>query len=159
MLSAKANLEKAKAGPSEQQRQLNEVKLEQSRIAVQRAQRNLAKAKLLSPCDCSVQDVAVTAGMATAPGTPAVTLLQLDTLRFQTRNLSERYVVLVKEGAPAAIRLRAFDQPFTGKVIAVLPRSAGAQGNAALFTVLIEVAPGGSTLLPGMTGQVEIKIQ
>lgn len=159
LLSAQASLEKAKAGPTDQQRRLSDVRLEQSRVAVQRAERNLANAQLVSPCDCSVQDVAIVPGAVAAPGAPAITLVQLDALRFQTRNLTERDVVLVKEGSPATIRLRAFDQPFTGTVRAVLPRSAGTQGNAALFTVIIDVAPNDSTPLPGMTGQAEITIQ
>jgi multidrug efflux pump subunit AcrA (membrane-fusion protein) len=160
LLSARANLKKAKAGPTDEQRRLSELRVEQSRVAVQRAERDLAKTKLVSPCDCSVQEVAIAPGMVSAPATPAVTLVDLNTLRFQTNNLSERDVVKVKAGAPADIRLRAFDQPFTGTVRAVLPRSAGTQGNAALFTVIIDVVSNaGNIPLPGMTGQAEIGIK
>jgi multidrug resistance efflux pump len=160
LLSSRANLEKAKAGPTDQQRQLSELRIEQSRVAVQRAERNLERTKLISPCDCSVQDVTIVAGAVSVPGTPAITLVNLDALRFQTNNLTERDVVLIDAGAPAAIRLRAFDQPFTGTVRAVLPRAAGTQGNAAIFTVIIDVAPNaGNIPLPGMTGQAEIEIK
>lgn len=38
LLSAKANLEKAKAGPTEEQRRLSDLQLQQSRIAVRRAE-------------------------------------------------------------------------------------------------------------------------
>lgn len=160
LLSAKANLDKAKAGPTEEQRRLSDLRLEQSRIAVQRAERNLAQTKLVSPCDCSVQEVTAVPGAVSSLSTPAVTLVDLGTLRFQTNNLSERDVVLVKEGAPASIRLRAFEQPFAGTVRAVLPRAADTQGNAALFTVIIDIDAGaGNTPLPGMTGQAEIEIK
>jgi multidrug resistance efflux pump len=160
LLSARANLEKAKAGPSDQQRQLSDLRLEQSRVAVQRAERNLAKARLLSPCDCSVQEVTIVPGAISAAAAPAITLVQLNALRFQTRNLTERDVVLVREGTPVTIRLRAFEQSLSGTVRAVLPRSAGTQGNAALFTVIIDVeATAGNTPLPGMTGQAEIEIK
>jgi multidrug resistance efflux pump len=159
LLSAQASLEKAKAGPTDEQRRLSELRLAQSRIAVQRAERNLARATLISPCDCSVQDVAIVPGMVSAPGTPAVTLVQLDTLRFHTRNLTERDVVQLQAGATASIRLRAFDQPFAGTVRAILPRSTGTQNNAALFTVILDLAPAaGNTPLPGMTGEAEIDI-
>lgn len=159
LLSAQANLEKEKAGPTDERRQLSDLQLEQRRIAVQRAQNNLAKTKLISPCDCSVQEVTIAPGMVSATGVPAITLVDLGTLRFQTRNLTERDVGQVQVGAPATIRLRAFDQPLAGTVRAVLPRSAGTQGNAALFTVVIDVAGSANTPLPGMTGQAEIEIQ
>lgn len=107
-----------------------------------------------------MQDVTIAPGMVSATGgAPAITLVDLDTLRFQTKDLTERDVGQMKIGAPASIRLRAFDQPFAGTVRAVLPRSAGTQGNVALFTVIIDLSDNANTPLPGMTGQVEIEIQ
>lgn len=159
VVSARANLAKLQAGASDEQWRASDLQLEQNRVAVTRAERNLEKAQLISPCDCTVQEVALVTGGISSPGATAVTLLRLDNIRFRTSNLTERDVTDVRIGAPASLRLRAFEQPFTGKVRAILPQSSGTQGTSALFTVVIELDPTDETLLPGMTGEAEIKIE
>lgn len=140
-------------------RRLAAAELDQARSAVDRASRNVARAILLSPCDCAVQDVAVAPG-ATAGASPAFTLARLDRLVFRSSNLSERDLGAVRAGADASLRLKPFDRTFKGKVSVILPQASGTQGNAAIFTVVIAVempdAASGVELLPGMTGQAEV---
>ena len=165
--SAQARLDALYAGQSPEQLKSSMARLEQARAGVARAEKNLAKAELVSPCDCTVQDVNVSAG--STPGGPAFTLLDLSGLRFKTTNLSELDLASVEAGAPATVRLKAFDRPFTGRVDAILPlpetgagavAGASAQaGGTAVFTVLIALDPAAETLLPGMTGQAEIAIR
>jgi len=159
VVSARANVAKLETGASDEQRRASDLQLEQSRVAVARAERSLEKAQLVSPCDCTVQEVALVTGGISSPGATAVTLLRLDNIRFRTSNLTERDVTDVRIGAPAGLRLRAFEQPFTGKVRAILPQSSGTQGTNALFTVIIELDPTGEALLPGMTGEAEIEVK
>ncbi|MCL6509192.1 MAG: biotin/lipoyl-binding protein [Anaerolineae bacterium] len=156
--AARANLARLEAGVTEQQKRVSELQLEQSRIAVVRAKRNLDKARLVSPCDCTVQEVNIVPGAIAAPTTPAVTLLRLDNIRLRTTNLTERDIADVRIGAPALVRLRAVQTPLTGRVHAILPLSSGVLGADALFTVIIALDPTGELLLPGMTGQVEIAV-
>ncbi len=158
VVSARANLAKLEAGITEEQRRVLELQLEQSRIAVARAERNLSKARLVSPCDCTAQEVNIVPGTITAPGAPAITLLRLEDIRLRTTNLTERDIADVRIGAPAVVRLRAIPTPFNGRVRAVLPQATGALGTDALFTVIVELDSADERLLPGMTGQVEIAV-
>ena len=56
------------------------------------------------------------------------------------------------------IRLKPYEEAFTGKVSAVLQQFSGTQGSAALYTALNEIDPTEKQLLPGMIGQAEIAI-
>ena len=156
VVAAQNNLSKLQQGLSPEQQKVYDVQRAQAEMAVARAQRNLAKTQLLSPCDCVVQDVTLVVGGA---ATGAVTLLDTTSLRFRTSNLTELDVVRVKAGLPVSIRLKSFEEAFTGKVQAVLPISSGTQGNTAQFTVLIALdSPPTVALRPGMTGQAEIRV-
>jgi HlyD family secretion protein len=152
--SAKARLEALKAGPTEAQTKANEVQISQAQSALDRAKTNLAKAILVSPCDCVVQDVTAVAGAL--PSGVAFTLVDLSVLQFKTSNLVERDVAAMKVGAPVSIRLKAYTDDFTGKVSAVLSQSSGTQSGTAVYTVLISLDPTTRKLLPGMTGQADI---
>ena len=156
VLQAKASLAALEANASEAQRRVFDLQLRQAQLAVERAERNLAGARLVSPCDCVVQAVTLSAGADAANG--SVTLLDLSRVRFQTTNLTERDVVKLRAGQQAAIRLKAYDQAFSGRVAAILPLSSGVQGTAALYTALIELDAADAVLRPGMTGQAEIII-
>jgi len=142
-----------------EQRQLAETELIQAKSTVARAERNLSKAILLSPCACTVQDVTIATGSA-ASSAPAFVLAQTSALVFRSSNLSERDLAAIRIGAAATLRLKPFDRTFTGRVSAILPQASGTQGNAAIFTVVIDVDPPDALLdgelLPGMTGQAEI---
>lgn len=142
-----------------EQRQLAATELSQAKSAVARAERNVTRATLLSPCNCTVQDVTIAIGSA-ASSAPAFVLAQTSALVFRSSNLSERDLAAIRIGAVATLRLKPFDRTFTGRVSAILPQATGTQGNAAIFTVVIDVDPPDALLdaelLPGMTGQAEI---
>ena len=152
--SAKAKLDSLKAGVSEEQSKIDEAQYNQAQSALERARANLEKAKLVSPCDCVVQEANVAAGID-APAS-AFTLIDLSVIQFQTTSVTERDVSLIQVGAPVSIRLKSYDGVFTGKVSAVLTQSSGTQSDTALFTVLIALDETDKMLLPGMTGQAEI---
>jgi multidrug resistance efflux pump len=158
VVSARASLTKLEAGVSAEAKRVADVQLTQAKLAVVRAERNLAKAQLVAPCNCTVQSVDVVPGAASSPGTTAVTLLKLEDIRFRTTNLSERDVIDIAPGNTVSLRLRAFDDDFTGQVRAVLPLSSGTQGSNALFTVIVALDPTERALLPGMSGQAEIQL-
>lgn len=152
--SAKARLDALKAGLTEAQIKANEMQVSQAQGTLDRARTNLAKAILVSPCDCVVQDVAAVVGAM--PSGAAFTLVDLSALQFKTSNLVERDVAAMKVGAPVSIRLKAYTDNFTGKVSAVLSQSSGTQSGTAVYTVLISLDPTTRKLLPGMTGQADI---
>jgi len=156
VVSAQGNLAKLQNNLTPEQQKVYELQLRQAKMSVDRAESDLAKAKLLSPCDCVVQDVTmVVGGVASSNG---ITLLDTSSLRFRTTNLSELDVVRIKAGQPVSIRLKSFEQSFGGRVQVVLPISSGTQGSTAQYTVLVAIEPNEAALLPGMTGQAEIQV-
>ena len=155
--SAKAKISSLNTSVTAQAKKLAETQYSQAQAALVRAQSNLSKAQLLSPCDCIVQQVNVAEGV-TAPSA-AFALVDLKNLQFRTTNLVESDVAQIKVGAPVVIRLKAYEKTFSGKVNTVLAQSSGTQSGSALFTALIHLDPTDQMLLPGMTGQAEISVK
>jgi multidrug resistance efflux pump len=155
VVSAQARLKALESGTAEEQLRVNAAQLDQAASAVARAEQNLRESVVLSPCDCAVQEVNVAIG--SVPKGVAFVLVNLDEMQFKTTNLTERELASIRVGSPAEVRLRAHDDAITGTVSAILPQSQGAQGGAAVFTVLVDLAPSTMLLLPGMTGRVEIE--
>jgi multidrug efflux pump subunit AcrA (membrane-fusion protein) len=157
VVQAQTNLATLQNGASDAQKQVYNVQLAQTKLTVERAQRDLAQAKLVSPCACVVQEVNLSVGASSEGG--SITLLDTSQVKFQTTNLNERDAVKLQAGQTATIRLKAFEQTFTGKVGALLPLSSGAQGELALYTAMIDLDPTEVALRPGMTGQAEIELK
>ncbi len=154
---SQASLAALKKGVSAEQQAVYALQLKQLQITIDRAKRDLDSATLLSPCDCVVQAVTLAAGASA--GQAGVTLLDPTQLQFRTTNLTERDVISIKAGQAVSMRLKAFDQPASGVVEAILPLSSGTQGTAALYTVVIALDKADPALLPGMTGQADIKLK
>ena len=155
---AQTSLATLQNGVSDQQKAIYDLQIKQVETTVERAQRNLQAARLLSPCNCVVQEAPLSVG-ATASSASAITLLDLSEITFQTTNLNERDVVNMKSGLPATIRLKAFTETFTGTVDAVLPVSSGTLSTVALYTVILRLDTTNVDLRPGMTGQAEISLK
>ncbi len=158
VVQAQTSLATLQNGVSDQQKAIYDLQIKQVETTVERAQRNLLAVRLLSPCNCVVQEAPLSVG-ATASSASAITLLDLSEITFQTTNLNERDVVNMKSGLPATIRLKAFTETFTGTVDAVLPVSSGTLSTVALYTVILRLDTTNVDLRPGMTGQAEISLK
>ena len=156
VVQAQARVKSLESGVAPESENVFAAQLAQAESAVKRAQTNLQNTIVLSPCDCVVQEVNLSVG--TVPKGVAATLINLDGLQFKTTNLTERELTNLKVGQRAEVRLRANDVSVSGKVAAIVPQSSGAQGGAALFTVLVDLDASSlkTTVLPGMTGRVEV---
>jgi multidrug resistance efflux pump len=139
--------------------------VEDAERALALAQRNLGYARLVAPWPAIALAVHVAPGATTAPGTPVVTLLNVqDGLLFVTYDLGEQHVADVHVGQRAVVTLRAFaDQPLEGTVEAVIPLEGG-DAASAHFGVRVRLEPTDPSsdsgqslrLMPGLTGRVEI---
>jgi HlyD family secretion protein len=154
VLQAQASLAKLQNNVSDEDKRVYDLQLASAQKAVARAQRNLTKAKLISPCNCKVQVVTMSAG----GGGGNITLLDVAQVQFHTTNLNERDVVNLQHGQAVTLRLKAFGQTFAGKVGHVLPLSSGSLSGVALYTVIVTLDATDAELLPGMTGQAEITL-
>ena len=165
VLSAQQALEQATTGPRESEiaaarLSVNqaEIALEQAQFSLQQAEDALAKAELVAPWAGVILSVEVAQGATVSAGTPIVTLLDAANLQFHTSNLSERDLAVVKPGLPAVIILKAYPAaPLQGSVSRIVPQASGLIGDAATFTVVIDIEPTEQMLLEGMTGRVEIR--
>lgn len=161
---AQQALDQATRGPSEAevasaqiQVEQAEIALAQSQFSLTQAQNNLNKVHLIVPWTGTILSVDVSAGAVVGAGTPVVTLLDTSSIQFHTSNLSERDLVQVASGQPAAIVLKAYPtETVVGMVVGVAPQATGVLGDAALFTVMIRLEEADLVLRPGMTGRVEI---
>jgi HlyD family secretion protein len=162
--SAQQALDQTQRGPTEadiaaaelrvEQAQLS---LEQSQFSLTQAQESLTQAQLLAPWSGTVLSVEAAPGAFVGAGTPVITLLDTANLQFHTNNLSERDLAQIQPGQPAEIVLKSYpDQPITGSVVGIAPQASGTLGDAAVFTVMIELGEGDLVLRPGMTGRAEI---
>lgn len=134
------------------------ISLEQSQIAVLQAEQDLAKAELVAPWGGTISAVAVSPGAFVGAGTAVVTLIDTEQIQFQTSNLSERDLAQVNAGQPVEVVLKTYPtQPIGGRVVGVVPQAAGTVGDAAVFTVLVDMDASELNLRPGMTGRAEIQ--
>jgi multidrug resistance efflux pump len=158
--AAQSRLTDARKGASASEIEAAKARVEQAQGGVLQAESDLARAVLKAPFAATVDRVHVAEGVEVGPGTPIITLVKTDPLRFATTNLSERDVGLVLEGAAASITLTAFpDTPLDGSVQRISPQAAESASGATVFTVFIELADtDGMALRPGMTGRVEIEV-
>jgi multidrug efflux pump subunit AcrA (membrane-fusion protein) len=165
VVSAQQSLELATTGPKEKDitaARLNveqaQLSLQQSQLALEQAQEALEEASLIAPWPGTILTVDVSAGAFVGAGTPIVTLLDTANLQFHTSNLSERDLAQVEKGNLAEITLKTYpSQPIQGVVNRIAPQAGGVVGDAAVFTVMIDLTETDELdLRPGMTGRVEI---
>lgn len=164
VLSARQALEQAQTGPpyseiaaARLQVEQAELALEQSELALEQAEAALEKAELRAPWAGTVLAVEFAPGAMVAAGAPVLTLLDANRLQFYTTNLSERDLAAIAPGQEVEITLKSYPgETFGGTVAGIAPQAAGAVGDAAVFTVQIELQPSDVVLRPGMTGRAEI---
>ncbi|MDT8306714.1 MAG: efflux RND transporter periplasmic adaptor subunit [Anaerolineae bacterium] len=164
VLSASQALEQAQTGPSDSdiaaaRLQVDQaaLSLEQSQVALEQAQAALGKAELTAPWAGTVLSVEFAPGAMVSAGAPVITLLDAARLQFHTTNLSERDLAQIAPGQPVAITLKTYPgRPIGGTVAGIAPQATGTVGDAAVFTVHIDLDPTDLPLRPGMTGRAEI---
>lgn len=162
--SAQQALDQAQSGPEENEIAAARLQVEQAEISLQQAEFNLEQArlaledsKLIAPWSGIVLSVDATPGAIVAGGTPIITLLDSKSLQFHTSNLSERDLAYVEPGQQTEITLKTYpNEPIAGEVNFVVPQASGQVGDAATFTVVIDIDESELELKAGMTGRVEI---
>jgi RND family efflux transporter MFP subunit len=137
-------------------REVAASKVQQSQAALDSAQAALAQGTLLAPYDGTVVSVNVTPGELVQPGQVVAVIGDLTHLQVETKDLSEREIANVQVGQIASIRLKAFNQDLTGRVIKIAEMSSIYNGdNVYKVTIQLDTQPAG--LLWGMSGDVDIK--
>ncbi len=163
--NAERTLQQAQTGPKENEIAAAGLEVEQAKLSLQQAEFNLEQAtralenaQIHAPWDSIVMSVDVAQGAFVTAGTPIITLLDTGTVQFQTINLSERDLAYIGQGQPAEIIFKTYpSQPISGTVAHIVPQASGQVGDAATFTVVIDIEPTDLRLWSGMTGRAEIQ--
>jgi HlyD family secretion protein len=158
-------LEQAQTGPTESdieaaglQVAQAELALEQAEFNLELAQQDLDKAMLVAPWSGTVFTVDSAEGAIVGAGIPIITLLDTAELQFHTSNLSERDLAYIGPGQPAEVVLKSYpSESIGGTVTYIVPQASGGIGDAATFTVVIDLEQNELALKPGMTGRVNIE--
>lgn len=153
---AKAALDALLAGATKEQRDIAAAQLEQARLNLAQAERNLSKAVLKAPVDGILSAVNVSVGQAVGlGGQPAFTLADTSALYVEI-SVDEADVERVKVGQQARFTLIGVnaEQPFKGTVERKNTVGDASQG-VVTYGVRIKVTDRVPQLL-GMTADVEI---
>lgn len=163
--SAEQALQQAQSGPEESQIAAAQLQVEQAETTLAQAEYNLElarqaveKARLLAPWSGTILSVDASPGALVTGGMPIATLADSESVQFHTANLSERDLAYIRPGQPVDITLKSYaGQVIEGTVAYVVPQASGQVGDAATFTVVINIEDPALDLLPGMTGRAEIQ--
>lgn len=164
VVNAQRALQQATTGPRASEIEAARLGLEQATLSLQQAQFGLELARravdsslLITPWTGEVIAVHTAPGAAVAAGFTVITLMDTDHLEFHTSNLSERDLAEVSPGLPVHINLKTYPgREINGTVARIVPQASGRVGDAATFTVVIDLAETELPLLAGMSGRVEI---
>ena len=153
--TAKREFERAKGlGTALARAQLEaaQSRYEAAKAAHHAASVQASRAVIHAPFSGVVAKVDIEEGEVAAPGAPLIRVVQLRPAKV-TVSLSDRDVLMVKEGMKASISTDARATVFEGKVAHVHP---AADTKTRSFIAEIEVPNEGGELLPGMIASVKI---
>jgi RND family efflux transporter MFP subunit len=145
------------SGPPEL-RQIADDQVRQARAALEIAQATLAQNTLVAPYDGTVVSINVLPGEFIRPTQVAIVISTLDQLQIETTDLSERDIPNVAVGQSATIHVKALNQDFSGKVVAISPM-ADTHGGDVVYKVTIRFDNQPDGLLWGMSAEVKITTQ
>ena len=143
------------SGPPEL-REMADDKVLQAQAALEIAQASLAQGTLAAPFDGTVVSVKVTPGELVQSGQVVIVIGNLGHLQIETTDLSEREIASVQIGQTATVRLKAFEQELSGKVIAIAPMGEKSNGDI-VYKVTIELDEQPQGLMWGMSAEVQIE--
>ncbi len=134
----------------EQQR----AQIEQSRVALELAQKKLKDTSIYAPFAGSVSERLVSLGQFARAQTPLFVIVRTNPLRFRAE-ISERFAASVRTGQPAQLRVDGLpDRSFPGTISRISP-SVSEQSRTLLVEALVRNEP--ELLRPGMFARASIQ--
>jgi multidrug resistance efflux pump len=133
------------------------LNVDKARLEIETIEEQMNEAQLFSPWAGIILSVDTAPGALVGAGTPIITLFDPSELEFHTTNLSERDLAQIETGRPARIVLKTDpDHPLEGVIARIAYQAGPMVGDAATFSLIIELGSSDLDLRPGMTGRVEI---
>ena len=153
--SAKAQLDMLQAGATPDQLAAAQAAVAQAEAALEVARATLNQATLVAPFEGTVADLGVSPGQIVMPGQVVLTLAEMQGLRVETTDLSERDVTGVQVGEEATVFVGALNVDVPGRVALISPLASTVGGDV-VYTVVIALEGQPEGLLLGMSVEVEI---
>lgn len=138
--------------------ELGTAQLEEYRLAMETAKKELEATRLTAPFDGIVADVAVEPGESVGAAQAVVRLVDLSSLQVEV-SVDEVDLPYVRAGQPALVSVKGYpDLVLEGVVERVAP-AARSQGDLVLFDVVVRLQQPPRELLPGMTATARIEVE
>jgi HlyD family secretion protein len=156
---AAARLDQEEATPSEFLVERGNIELERAKIAIDRADEQLARTILQAPFDGVISVVNVREGTPPPLGEPAVELID-DSIFHIDVEVDEIDIGQVEVGQPVFVELDALpDRSLTGAVVSISPAAATDGGGVVSYIVRVDLDQTNVPLRAGMTSTVDIVVQ
>lgn len=134
------------------------AQLDSLQAALDASQAILNEGTLTAPYDGTIVTINVVPGQLVQPGQVAIIIADLNHLQIETTDLSEREIMHVTIGQTATVHIKALDQGFSGKVVAIAPKATKYNGDW-VFKVTIALDQQPLNLQWGMSGDIQIQTQ
>lgn len=153
---AQAQLDALKAGTRAQQLEVAKSQIAAAQAQLLAVQVQFEKAVLKAPFAGTISKVNVHPGDWVLPGQSILALADLDRLRVDTTDLSERDVPKVEVGQPVTVYVKALDERVAGRVSVIAPLADTLGGDVVYKTTIdLDTLPPG--LRPGMSVEVQFE--
>lgn len=153
---AQQEYEKLQKGPDSDTVALAEARVQNAQAQIEANQSALADLELKAPFAGTVGRVDVHSGEWVIAGQPILVLADLEDLRVDTTDLSERDVPGIEIGQPARVFIEALNQDVAGRVREISPLAESLGGDVVYrVTIDLDMLPQG--LRPGMSAEVQFE--
>jgi HlyD family secretion protein len=144
-------------GPDPAELELAEARLQNAQDRAQAVRANLANLELKAPFAGVVSQINIQAGEWVIPGQSILALADLDHLRVETTDLSERDIPNVEIGQSVTVQVTALDQEVSGQVTEISPL-ADTLGGDVVYKTMIDLDTIPSDLRAGMSVEVQFGV-
>ncbi len=135
-----------------------QANVDRAQAVVDQLKAQLAQATLTTPISGTVITVDVAPGETANPGQVIIIVADLDQMRIETTDLSERDIPAVQIGQTANVFIDALDDSFEGKVVDI-DRQSETVGGDVTYRVTVELDQLPSGLRWGMSAEVDIQTE
>lgn len=154
--AAQSDFDQLKDSPDPSAMALAEARVANAEAQLQAAKSSLTELEIKAPLAGVVTALNIHSGAWVLPGQPLLSLADLDPLRVETTDLSERDVPAVAIGQPVTVSIKAINASAAGHVIAISPL-ANSLGGDVVYTTTIELDTFPAALRAGMSVEVSFE--
>ncbi len=154
--AAQAAFDKLSSGPDPAALALAQARVKNAEAQLASVQSSLDDLELKAPFAGTIAEVKIHAGEWVLPGQPVLLLVDLNRLRIETTDLSERDVPKIQVGQAASVFIEALNQMVDGHVSAISPL-ANTIGGDVVYKTTVELDAPLPGLRQGMSAEVNFK--